>query len=96
MDDRRRAPRLALSWPTSIWTDDAILVGRTVDVSEFGLCFVSAPTTALKLGQSYRVELVGASGEAIATVAEVRHISARGVGLQTRDRVLPAGVVVAR
>jgi hypothetical protein len=35
-------------------------------------------------------------GPPIATVAEVRHISSRGVGLQTRERVLPAGVVVAR
>ena len=95
MDDRRRDPRLNASWPSRIWTDEGILVGRTVDVSDFGLCFVSAPTSALKIGQSYRIELVGASGESIGSVAEVRHISARGVGLQTRDRVLPAGVVVA-
>jgi hypothetical protein len=95
MDDRRHDPRRAASWPTSMRTDDAILVGRTVDVSEYGLCVVTAPTTALKLGQSCRIELVGTSGNAIATVAEVRHISARGIGLRTRDRVLPAGVVVA-
>lgn len=37
-----------------------------------------------------------ARGASIATVAVVRHISSRGVGLQTRERVLPAGVVVAR
>jgi hypothetical protein len=96
MNDRRHDPRLAASWPSTVWTDDTILVGRTVDVSEHGLCVVTAPTTALKLGQSYRIELVGTSGDAIATVAEVRHISARGIGLRTRDRVLPAGVVVAR
>jgi hypothetical protein len=96
MQDRRRDPRLAASWPSSIFADDATLVGSSVDVSEFGLCVVTAPTTALKEGHSYRIELVGASGASIATVAEVRHISARGVGLQTRDPVLSAGVVVAR
>ena len=95
MDDRRRDARLAVSWPSQVWTDEGILVGRTVDVSDYGLCFVSAPTSALKVGNSYRIELVGASGESIASVAEVRHISARGVGFQARDRVLPAGVVVA-
>lgn len=96
MDDRRRAPRLAAAWPSSIVTDDAILVGRTVDVSEYGVCVVTAPTTALKAGNSYRIELVGASGSAISTVAEVRHVSARGIGLRTRDRLLSPGVVVPR
>jgi len=96
MDERRRDVRLAASWPSHVWTDGGLLVGRTVDVSDHGLCFVSAPTTALKVGDCYRIEIVGASGTSISTVAEVRHISARGVGLQTRERVLPAGVVVAR
>ena len=96
MDERRRDVRLAASGPSHVWTDGGLLVGRTVDVSDHGLCFVSAPTTALKVGDCYRIEIVGASGTSISTVAEVRHISARGVGLQTRERVLPAGVVVAR
>jgi hypothetical protein len=94
MDDRRRDPRLAASWPSSIVTDDAILVGRTVDVSEYGLCVVTAPTTAVKAGHSYRIELVGSSGTAISTVAEVRHVSAQRIGLRTRDRLPSAGVVV--
>jgi len=96
MDERRRDLRLAASWPSQVWTDGGLLVGRTVDVSDYGLCFVSAPTTALKVGDCYRIEIVGASGASIATVAEVRHISSRGVGLQTRERVLPTGGVVAR
>ena len=96
MDERRREMRLTTSWPSQVWTDGGLLVGRTVDVSDHGLCFVSAPTSALKVGDCYRIELVGASGASIAAVAEVRHISARGVGFQTHERVLPAGVVVAR
>jgi PilZ domain len=96
MDDRRRDVRHAAAWPSRIWTDEGILVGRTVDVSDHGICFVSAPTSALKVGDCYRIEIVGGSGESIASVAEVRHISARGVGLEARHRVLPAGVVVAR
>lgn len=96
MDERRRDPRWAAAWPTRVWADDAVLVGTTVDVSDFGLCFVSAPTAALKLGYSYRIEVVGGSGEAIATVAEVRHISTRGVGFRTQDRITSEGVVFAR
>ncbi len=96
MNDRRRDPRRIVSWPSSIVTDETILVGRTVDVSEYGLCVVTAPTTALKAGHAYRIELVGSSGAAISTVAEVRHISAQGIGLRTRDRMLSPGVVVAR
>ena len=86
--------RLAASWPSSIVTDDAILVGRTVDVSEYELCVVTAPTTALKAGHSYRIELVGSSGTAISTVAKVRYVSAQRIGLRTRDRPQSAGVVV--
>lgn len=96
MNERRRDARWAAAWPSRVWSDEAVLVGSTVDVSDFGLCFVSAPTAALKLGSSYRIEVVGGSGEAITTVAEVRHISARGVGLRTQDRVASQGVVFAR
>jgi hypothetical protein len=96
MDERRRDVRLTASWSSQVWTDEGLLVGRTVDVSDYGLCFVSAPTSALKVGDCYRIEIVGASGHSIASVAEVRHISARGVGFKARERLLPAGVVVAR
>jgi hypothetical protein len=96
MSERRRESRWAAEWPSRVWTDDAVLVGATVDVSDFGLCFVSAPTAALKIGTCYRIEVVGSSGEAIATVAEVRHISARGVGFRTQNRVTSQGVVFAR
>ena len=96
MTERRRDSRWAVEWPSRVWTDDRVLVGATVGVSEYGLCFASAPTAELKLGNSYRIEVVGGSGEAITTVAEGRHITARGVGFQTQDRVVSQGVVVAR
>jgi PilZ domain len=108
MTDRRRDPRHDASWPSSIVTDDAILVGRTVDVSEFGLCVVTAPTTALKAGHSYRIELVGSSGAAISTVAEVRQRAAhrppnarpravRGRGRRPSPRrIFVAGLLVLR
>jgi hypothetical protein len=47
-------------------------------------------------GEVGRRWLDGASGHSIASVGEVRHISARSVGFQTREHLLPAGVVVAR
>ena len=96
MSERRRDSRWAVEWPSRVWTYESVLVGATVDVSDFGLCFVSAPTAALRVGECYRIEVVGGSGEAIATVAEVRHISVRGVGLRTQDRVTPTGIVFAR
>ena len=96
MNERRRDARWAAEWPSRVWTDEGLLVGTTVDVSDYGLCFVSAPTAALKVGFSYRIEVVGTSGDAITTVAEVRHISARGVGFRTEDRVAAQGVVFAR
>ena len=88
--ERRRYRRVPVSWPVRVWVDDKSLVGEAVDASEWGICVVTAPTGELKLGRSYRVDvLTGGHGEWSVT-AEVRQISARGVGMQTnRPIILP-------
>lgn len=94
MDERRRHPRLAAGWSGRLWTPDGIIVGSTLNVSEHGICLAIAPTAALRVGRAYRLELVAEMGEPFVTVGEIRHVSARGIGIQTRDR-LPVGSVVA-
>ena len=93
MDERRRALRIAAAWSARLWTPDEIVVGNTIDVSEHGICLATAPTAALRVGRAYRLELVAEMGEPFVTVGEIRHVSARGIGIETRDR-LPVGSVV--
>ena len=91
MVERRRFPRLPLAWPVEISVERATIVGQTVDVSEYGLFIATAPTTALKVGQSYRVQILVALANPFAVEAEVRHVGERGAGMQTRER-LPVGL----
>jgi hypothetical protein len=46
------------------------------------------------VGKAYRLELVAEMGEPFVTVGEIRHVSARGVGIETRDRLPVPSVVV--
>ena len=93
MDERRHDLRLRAEWTGRLWTPDEIIVGNTIDVSEHGICLATAPTAALRVGRAYRLELVAEMAEPFVTVAEVRHVSARGVGIETRDRLPVASVV---
>ena len=95
MDERRRALRIAAAWSARLWTPDEIVVGNTIDVSEHGICLATAPTAALRVGRAYRLELVAEMGEPFVTVGEIRHVSARGIGIETRDRLPVGSVVVA-
>src|SRR3989441_6879063 len=49
--ERRRHPRISVSWPVRLWVDDEALLGRAEDVSRHGLWVTVPPTTALKLGE---------------------------------------------
>lgn len=93
MDERRRDLRHSAEWSGRLWTPDEIIVGSTIDVSEHGICLATAPTAALRVGRAYRLELVVETGEPFVTVGEIRHVSARGIGIETRDR-LPIGSAV--
>ena len=93
MDERRRDPRILATWAGRLWTPDEVILGNTIDVSEHGICLATAPTAALRVGRAYRLELVAEQAEPFVTVAEIRHVSARGVGIETRDRLPVASVV---
>ena len=90
-DERRRYPRFPAAWAVEISVERATIVGQTVDVSEYGLFIATAPTTALKVGQSCRVEILVGLANPFSVIADVRHVSDRGAGVETRQP-LPVGL----
>lgn len=84
-DERRRYPRTPVSWPARLWVDESTIIGHTVDVSPYGLCVLTAPTAAVKVGHAYRVEVVAGMADPFTVVGEVRHVRDRSVGMETRE-----------
>ena len=87
MDDRRRHPRIPAAWPVRLQVDAETVVGRTVDVSPYGVLVLTAPTALLKVGHSYWVELVADKGNTLVALGEVRHVSGKGAGLKMTVRL---------
>jgi len=87
VNDRREHPRMTVSWPVRMWVDEEMLVGRALDVSEQGLCVITAPTEALKRGACYRIDMVVSSEHQVSLQAEVRHVTSSLVGLRTVERL---------
>ena len=85
--DRREHPRTTVSWPVRMWVDEQMIVGRAVDVSEQGLCVITAPTDALKRGACYRIDMVVNAEDQVSLQAEVRHVTSSLVGLRTVERL---------
>jgi hypothetical protein len=85
--DRREHPRTTVSWPVRMWVDEQMLVGRAVDISEQGLCVITAPTDALKRGACYRIDMVVSAEDQVSLQAEVRHVTSSLVGLRTVERL---------
>jgi len=85
--DRREHPRTTVSWPVRMWVDEQMIVGRAVDVSEQGLCVITAPTDALKRGACYRIDMVVSAEDQVSLQAEVRHVTSSLVGLRTVERL---------
>ena len=85
--DRREHPRTTVSWPVRMWVDEQMIVGRAVDVSEQGLCVITAPTDALKRGACYRIDMVVNAEDQVSVQAEVRHVTSSLVGLRTVERL---------
>jgi len=84
--ERREHPRTSVSWPVRMWVEEQMLVGRAVDVSEQGLCVITAPTDALKRGASYRIDMVLGAEQQVSVQGEVRHVTSSLVGLRTLER----------
>jgi hypothetical protein len=70
-----------------MWVDETMLVGRAIDVSERGLCVLTAPTDALKRGDCYRVDVVVSADQSFSCQGEVRHVTDALVGLRTVERL---------
>src|SRR3989338_4890757 len=88
MDERRRHARTNVSWPVRLWVDEGSLVGRTEDTSEGGICVAIAPTASVKLGSSYRVDVLASHMGPFSVIGEARHVDNLKVGFET-DRLLP-------
>ena len=86
--ERRVHPRVPVSWPVRLWVEGASVAGRTVDVSEQGLCVVlSARPAHIDIGHSYRVDIIMGPKHEVSVHAEVRYLADAVVGLRTRQRL---------
>src|SRR5207249_6044447 len=88
--ERRRHPRIPVSWPVRLWLDDEALLGRAEDASRHGLWVTVPPTTSLKLGKVYWIDVLSEEFGSFTVAGEVRHIAGRRVGLET-TRPVPIG-----
>jgi hypothetical protein len=70
-----------------MWINEEMLVGRAIDVSEQGLCVLTAPTDALKRGASFRIDVVVGADNQFSLQGEVRHVTSSLVGVRTVERL---------
>lgn len=91
--ERRRHPRQPVSWPVRLWIGQESFEGRTVDASVYGVCVASVPIALLEVGKSYRLEILTRGEGEIPCVAEVRNVTHRGIGLETKE-ALPVSSAV--
>jgi hypothetical protein len=80
--ERRRHPRISVSWPVRVWIDDEALLGRAEDASRHGLWISVSTTTALKLGKVYWIDVLSEELGSFTVAGEVRYVSGRRVGLE--------------
>jgi hypothetical protein len=86
--ERRVHPRVPVSWPVRLWVDNVVVTGRTVDVSEQGLCvLLSARTAWINIGGSYRLDIIMGPKHEVTVNAEVRYLADAVVGLRTKQRL---------
>lgn len=86
--ERRRHPRVPVSWPVRLWVEGTAIAGRTVDVSEQGLCIiVSARTSKIDIGGTYRIDVIMGPKHEVSVSAEVRYLADSVVGLRTKQRL---------
>jgi hypothetical protein len=64
------------------------VAGRTVDVSEQGLCIiVSARAPGIEIGATYKVDVIMGPKHEVSVTAEVRYLADSVVGLRTKQRL---------
>ncbi len=84
-EERRRHARRRVPWQARLWVGEETYVGSVLDASVYGLCLGMVPPTVLKPGQSYRLEILTDGDTGLPTLGEVRYITDRGVGIETKD-----------
>ena len=87
MSERREYPRFPAAWPVEISVEQYLLVGRAVDVSEYGICVAAAPSALLRVGDCYRVEVLAGDGARMGGTGEVRYIGEDRFGLKMHERL---------
>ena len=86
--ERRLHPRVPVSWPVRLWVEGTAVAGRTVDVSEQGLCIVvSARTPKIEIGIAYKIDVIMGPKHEVSVTAEVRYLADAVVGLRTKQRL---------
>ena len=86
--ERRSHPRVPVSWPVRLWVGGTPVSGRTVDVSEQGLCIVvSARTAAIDVGAAYRLDVIMGPKHEVSVDVQVRYLADSVVGLRTKQRL---------
>jgi len=90
MSERREYPRFPAAWPVEISVEQYSLIGRAVDVSEYGICVVAAPSALLRVGDCYRVEVLAGGGARMAGTGVVRAPGSRACGRTGHRPPLPA------
>ncbi len=89
-DNRRRYERTAVAWPVRVWADDGMVPGITEDVSPYGVCIVTARAATVRIGRSYRVDVLAGFDSPRSIVGEAKHADSRGrIGFETRWRWEP-------
>jgi PilZ domain-containing protein len=86
--ERRLHPRVPVSWPVRLWVEGSAVAGRTVDVSEQGLCIViSARSPKIEIGAAYRIDVIMGPKHEVSVTAEVRYLADAVVGMRTKQRL---------
>jgi hypothetical protein len=87
--ERRASARRPVQWPARLRIGADTVAGTAIDVSEQGLCIAVAPTASVKVGSSYRIELLADRSAGIAFDGEVRHVTDRAIGMKSPTILLP-------
>ena len=88
--NRRRYERTAVSWPVRVWVDDGMVPGMTEDVSPYGVCIITARAITVKMGHSYRVDVLAGFDSPRSIVGQARYAGPHGrIGFETRWRWEP-------
>jgi len=82
IQERRRHPRISVSWPVRVWIDDEAVLGRAEDASRHGLWITVPTTTTLKLGKACWIDVMSEELGSFTVAGEVRYVAGRRVGLE--------------